>query len=52
VQKQTVKVFSKVDKEIGERMEKGIEAVNNAPKQHTEHVKAPYGFMQTLGGGY
>ena len=42
-------MFSKVDEEIGERLEKALEkASENGP----DHVKAPYGLQSTMGGGY
>lgn len=42
-------MFSKVSKEISERLEKAMrEASENGP----DHVKAPCGLQSTIGGGY
>ncbi|KAL1605017.1 catalase A [Paraconiothyrium brasiliense] len=49
VQKETIRMFAKVHKEIGERLEKALEkASENGP----DHVKAPYGLQSAVGGGY
>jgi hypothetical protein len=41
-------MFARVDKEIGEKMEKAIKDLNSKP----DHSKAPYGKMEPSGGGY
>jgi catalase len=50
VQKETIKMFAKVDKEIGERLEKALG--DSFGLKDTDHVPAKYGLQTTLGGGY
>jgi len=44
-------MFAKVDREIGERLEKALG--DSLSDKGVDHVKSgPYGLQQTLGGGY
>lgn len=43
-------MFAKVDKEIGERLEKALG--DSLSMNNVDHVSGPYGLQPTLGGGY
>jgi catalase len=50
VQKETIKMFAKVDGEIGERLEKALG--DSLGMKDTDHVSKKYGLQTPLGGGY
>jgi catalase len=43
-------MFAKVDKEIGERLEKALG--DSLSMKNVDHAYATYGLQPTLGGGY
>jgi catalase len=43
-------MFAKVDKEIGERLEKALG--DSLSMKDVDHVSGPYGLQPTIGGGY
>jgi catalase len=51
VQKETVKMFAKVEKVIGDRIEKKLGELAKEG-QGPDHVKAPYGLREAYGAGY
>ena len=44
-----LEMFSKVSKEISERLDK---TMSKASEDRPDHVKAPYGLQSPIGGGY
>jgi catalase len=50
VQKETIKMFAKVDPEIGERIEKTLG--DFLGMKGVDHVSAKYGLQEAYGGGY
>ncbi|OAL46505.1 catalase-domain-containing protein [Pyrenochaeta sp. DS3sAY3a] len=50
VQKETIKMFAKVDPEIGERIEKKLG--DFLGMKGVDHVSAKYGLQEAYGGGY
>ncbi|KAF2111411.1 catalase-like domain-containing protein [Lophiotrema nucula] len=52
VQEETVKMFAKVEKEIGERLQKKLDQINktNGGPDHVNY--GPYGLRPTYGAGY
>jgi catalase len=50
VQKETIKMFAKVDGEIGERLEKMLG--DSLGMKDTDHVSKKYGLQEAYGGGY
>ncbi|CAN9245873.1 unnamed protein product [Alternaria alternata] len=50
VQRESIKMFAKVDKEIGERLEKALG--DSLSMKNVDHAYATYGLQPTLGGGY
>lgn len=50
VQKGTIKMFAKVDREISERLEK--ELGDSLGMKRTDHVSKKYGLQEAYGGGY
>jgi catalase len=50
VQKETIKMFARVDREIGERLEKALG--DSLGMKDTDHVSQKYGLQTPLGGGY
>ena len=52
VQEEAVKMFAKVEKEIGERLQKKLDEVNKT-NGGPDHVNSgPYGLRPTYGAGY
>jgi catalase len=49
-EKETIKMFARVDGEIGERLEKALG--DSLGMKDTDHVSQKYGLQTPLGGGY
>ncbi|KAK7178313.1 catalase [Paraphaeosphaeria sporulosa] len=52
VREESIKMFAKVDADIGKRLQKRIDELQASKKTTKEHVKAPYGIQEASGGGY